>query len=709
MNKLLWIILISLIGLSGKAQEKSQINFWSQEKERLVQQEKKIVEDQLDKIRLSKKTKFPSNSAKSIFNGEPYVLKSDSLALVSFYNSTNGDSWYVSDNWLIGPVHEWYGIKVNNGRVRSLNMDGNNITGSLPADIGNLSALDTVSLYDNQIGGSIPSEIGNWTELSYLDLDINNFTGVIPDMFGQLTKLKTLFIGGNPNITGTIPPSLENATEMEILQFYSTGLEGTIPSFFGNFSKLTYLYIARNPSMSSTIPVEIGNLTNLEMLAFHMNNIYGSIPAELGQLTNLESIYLYANLLSGEIPASLGQLSNLTTLSLGSNVLTGSIPVELGNLAALKILYLWGNNLSGGIPAELGQLSNLTRLSLSANSLEGNIPEALGNLSSLEALFLSENNLSGAIPLSLENLSNIRSIYLWDNQLDGTIPDFFEALDSLRVFNCEVNSLVGPIPASIASPPYLHTMGFGLNPMNGPFPEGFSGRQMINLFLADCGLQSFPDMTDFYAAKIFIENNDLSFDDLLDANLSLSSADYFSYWPQHEIEVTDNFIFNNPEDEFSIDLNQETDESFSHPENDYDWYKGSNLVYNVKGSSVFSLSEYSSDDDGEYSVLISNSAFPELDIATESFSVTVNETVDIDEQEFPELLIYPNPASLYLSVSFPEEASYYRITDMRGVISVAGKPSTESIDIQQLIPGYYIFEIGFQDRAAQRTKFLKTE
>jgi len=38
-----------------------------------------------------------------------------------------------------------------------------------------------LSLFNNQLTGSIPSEIGNLTNLTYLSLFNNQFTGIIPD------------------------------------------------------------------------------------------------------------------------------------------------------------------------------------------------------------------------------------------------------------------------------------------------------------------------------------------------------------------------------------------------------------------------------------------------------------------------------------------------------------------------------------------------
>lgn len=47
-------------------------------------------------------------------------------------------------------------------------------------------------LYSNNISGTIPNELGNLTNLVSLDLYLNNFTGFIPETLGQLYKLRFL-------------------------------------------------------------------------------------------------------------------------------------------------------------------------------------------------------------------------------------------------------------------------------------------------------------------------------------------------------------------------------------------------------------------------------------------------------------------------------------------------------------------------------------
>ena len=55
-----------------------------------------------------------------------------------------------------------------------LSLGGNELTGSIPPELGNLTNLIELILRENQLSGNIPSEIGSLTNLIFLDLYSKN-------------------------------------------------------------------------------------------------------------------------------------------------------------------------------------------------------------------------------------------------------------------------------------------------------------------------------------------------------------------------------------------------------------------------------------------------------------------------------------------------------------------------------------------------------
>ena len=314
----------------------------------------------------------------------------DRLALVALYNATDGANWLKSDNWLTdAPLNDWHGVGTDiTDRVVFLGLVANQLSGTIPPELGNLSNLRILRLENNQLTGAIPPELGRLSNLTHLWLYDNQLSGTIPPELGNLSNLENLYLDTN-QLTGAIPPEL------------------------GNLSNLKDLVLGQN-SVSD-------------------NQLTGAIPPELGDLTNLGQLALGGNRLTGAIPPELGRLSNLTFLRLENNQLTGAIPPELGDLTNLEVLNLETNQLSGTIPSELGNLSNLTELWLHYNQLSGTIPPELGNLTNLEVLTLDTNQLSGTIPPELGRLSNLTELWLRDNQLSGTIPTELGDLINLRM------------------------------------------------------------------------------------------------------------------------------------------------------------------------------------------------------------------------------------------------------------------------------------
>ena len=74
------------------------------------------------------------------------------------------------------PEH-WEGVAMENGRVVKLELEGFDLTGAVPAELGRLSALRELHLTVNQLT-SVPAEIGQLTSLRELGLNGNQLTSV---------------------------------------------------------------------------------------------------------------------------------------------------------------------------------------------------------------------------------------------------------------------------------------------------------------------------------------------------------------------------------------------------------------------------------------------------------------------------------------------------------------------------------------------------
>ncbi|KAM3199280.1 hypothetical protein P3L10_031640 [Capsicum annuum] len=390
----------------------------------------------------------------------------------TFKNQNNSllASWQPS----FDACNDWYGVSCVNGRMNTLNITNASVIGTLYAfPFSSLPFLEYLDFSMNNLSGTIPPEIGNLTNLVYLDLNTDQISGTIPSQIGSLVKLQILRIFDN-YLNGSIPEEIGYLRSLTKLSLGWNFLNGSIPPSLGNLNNLSYLFLYNNHLFGS-IPEEIGYLRSLTELALSTNSLNGFIPASLGNLNNLYLLYLYENQLSGSIPEEIGQLRSLTELALYSNSLNGSIPPSLGNLYNLFLLYLYNNHLSGSIPEEIGYLRSLTELDLSTNSLN-----EIGQLRSLTELSLRTNFLNGSIPASLGNLNNLTLLNLYENHLSGSIPAEIGKMKSLLNLSLYTNNLSGLIPETIGYLTELKLLYLYDNQLSGPISSEFGNLKNLN-------------------------------------------------------------------------------------------------------------------------------------------------------------------------------------------------------------------------------------
>ena len=363
--------------------------------------------------------------------------------LVRFFDTTGGPDWTNNNNWLSSePLGAWQGLTTDvAGRVMELNLEGNNLTGVIPHEIGHLQSLRVMSLPRNSLSGEIPAEIGALSALRKLNLADNRLIGEIPSAITQLHSIESLELSQN-ELSGGIPPEIGQLGNLIELLLQDNRLSGGIPPGIVNLGALKTLRLDEN-QLTGAIPTEIGTMEALKTLDLGYNEFSGGIPTEIGNLKAIETLNLGYNPLHGEIPTEIGKLITLRHLTIEISYLTGEIPTEIGNLEALETLNLGTNSLSGEIPSEIGNLGMLVYLNLRNNELSGGIPPEIGKLKSLYLLNLRENVfMSGPLPIEITGISTLWRLILWGTQLcapdNDQFDEWLESIEQVAVDRCPI-------------------------------------------------------------------------------------------------------------------------------------------------------------------------------------------------------------------------------------------------------------------------------
>uniref|UniRef100_A0A7N2LLV2 Uncharacterized protein n=2 Tax=Quercus lobata TaxID=97700 RepID=A0A7N2LLV2_QUELO len=93
----------------------------------------------------------------------------------------------------------------------------------------NLILVRLIDLSSNNLSGSIPAEISDLSELRFLNLSRNHLMGKIPEKIGSLKELESVDLSQN-HLSGKIPPSMSNLTFLGLLDLSYNDLSGRIPS-----------------------------------------------------------------------------------------------------------------------------------------------------------------------------------------------------------------------------------------------------------------------------------------------------------------------------------------------------------------------------------------------------------------------------------------------------------------------------------------------
>jgi len=92
--------------------------------------------------------------------------------------------------------------------LQHLRLFTNQFNETVPAELANLTRLESIHIRDNRLSGRIPTEMGLLSNtLIAMDFSQNAFTGSIPSELGQLTLLNQLSLYFN-DLEGVVPTEL---------------------------------------------------------------------------------------------------------------------------------------------------------------------------------------------------------------------------------------------------------------------------------------------------------------------------------------------------------------------------------------------------------------------------------------------------------------------------------------------------------------------
>ncbi|MCX6756458.1 MAG: hypothetical protein NTX85_03900, partial [Candidatus Nomurabacteria bacterium] len=142
----------------------------------------------------------------------------------------------------------WSGVTVSSGHIRTLGFN-NNLVGTLPAEIGNLSAshFNQLNILNNPgLTGSIPASVGNLSNLVIFNLSSNNLTGAIPSSVNNLTKLVGAYLAGN-HLSGVVPDLSAITTSGVVVSLNNNDFTfGDLEPNLSTFNRTGFTYTPQN-------------------------------------------------------------------------------------------------------------------------------------------------------------------------------------------------------------------------------------------------------------------------------------------------------------------------------------------------------------------------------------------------------------------------------------------------------------------------------
>ena len=376
-------------------------------------------------------------------------------------------------------------------------------------------SLTEVHLSNNDLTGTLPSELLELTLLTYLSLGFNKLTGRIPADIARLSNLKLLRLDGN-HISGQIPAVIGTLEQLRVLSLLDNYLTGTLPRELNDLRMLESLDLQRGTSISDNIPsidddspervgggirgplLSFQDSTKLVSVVLLGNSLSGSIPFDflngVADKAQLIEVNVEDNQLTGKLPASLAQFSQMNFFAAGNKIM------KIAPGLCRKEGWMNGLVKTYGCPAILCPPHTFNEYGMFVSSLSSEYPCAECPNVGAAAYFGRKSCLTTAEVATSDERERLKELFAaldgfhWKDAihwLDDSasicswfgvtcVADDQELVESLHL---PANGLRGTVPASVFQFKFLKEIDLSNNQVQIDFAAspGATGLTFINL------------------------------------------------------------------------------------------------------------------------------------------------------------------------------------------------------------------------------------
>ncbi len=318
----------------------------------------------------------------------------DSTALVNIYNQTGGIDWANSSGWTIDSLDNWFGVIMENKRVKSLTLPSNALTGTFPTIATGLEDATDINISDNEL--TEVNALSNQASLVNLNVDANRL------QFGTLESLLA-----DPYTTSYLNQKTVLDRERVLKQI---GEEHTVDRTVSGSANTYSWFDGADPISESGPTFTLTDLTFEDEGEFRTEVTNTNVP---GLTLTTEEVVLRVSSLERDSTSLIAMYDALggENWAVGSDWPTTPISSWDGNgitLGSNRVtgIDLSSNNLSGSVPEDVIDLGQVSSINLAGNEITS-LPD-MTSLPNLTTFNVENNKLTFG---SLEPNASILSTY----------------------------------------------------------------------------------------------------------------------------------------------------------------------------------------------------------------------------------------------------------------------------------------------------------